>query len=311
MTTLAAQLDAYIARMESIQQSPVHLRGLRFTVRRTLRWLEGNRGITQPNQLTAVDLDGWFRHVTTRRTRKGVPLKLTSVSKQFQCDRAFLIWMEKNGVLPEGLHEALPSVKIPDLLPTSILDHTKMVRVLDRVGSQTAEDHQLRAMLEILYSSGVRISELLSLNIDAVDLDHGLMRVTGKGAKERVVPIGKTARARLESYLRGVRPLLQRQPGQTALWLNRWGARLPYHTFRRQLAAHVEDVGLKTHVTAHTFRRSCATELIRGNANLWIVKDLLGHETVESLRPYIRMTIVDLKKTHKKCHPRERDRDAH
>lgn len=85
---------------------------------------------------------------------------------------------------------------------------------------------------------------------------------------------------------------------------------MPYHTFRRELLASVADSGLKQPVTAHTFRRSCATELIRAGANLWHVKDLLGHESIETLNHYVKLTIVDLKETHKKCHPRERDRDA-
>lgn len=78
------------------------------------------------------------------------------------------------------------------------------------------------------------------------------------------------------------------------------------HVFRRQLAELVLDAGLPVVVTAHTFRRSCATELVRGGANLWHVKDLLGHENLETLKHYTRLTIVDLKKTHARCHPRER-----
>lgn len=97
-----------------------------------------------------------------------------------------------------------------------------------------------------------------------------------------------------------------RDPAERAIWLGRDGHRLAYHVFRRQLVELVQDAGLPVVVTAHTFRRSCATELVRGGANLWHVKDLLGHENLETLKHYTRLTIVDLKKTHARCHPRER-----
>ena len=310
MKTIFDRLDDYLAHTESIQQSVLHRRILGFNIRRTLRWLETTHGVVRAEQITPQHLDGWFRHISARRTRKGLPLKITSVSKQLQCDRVFVQWMEKTGVVPVGLHEALPSVKVPDLLPTSVLDHTKMVRLLDGLEKLTPEGHRRKAMLETLYSSGIRIAELLTMNTDSIDLDKSLARVMGKGSKESVVPIGATARRLVENYLKGIRPLLLREPGEMALWLDRFGERMPYHTFRRDLLAGVAESGLKQPITAHTFRRSCATELIRSGASLWHVKDLLGHSSVETLKHYVRLTIVDLKKTHAKCHPRERDRDG-
>lgn len=128
----------------------------------------------------------------------------------------------------------------------------------------------------------------------------------GKGDKWRIVPLGRTAVRLLEGDLKGIRPLRLREPGERAIWLGRTGRRLAYHVFRRQLAELVGDAGLPVVVTAHTFRRSCATELVRGGANLWHVKDLLGHENLETLKHCTLLTIVDLKMTHARCHPRER-----
>ena len=310
MKTLLERLDDYLAHAESLLQSPVHRRVFRFNILRTLRWLEDTHGVVRAEQLTPTHLDGWVRHVTTRRTRKGLPLKITSVAKQIQTDRVFVMWLEKIGAAPVGLHAVFPRLKIPFLLPVSVLEHDTMARLLDRIERHTPAGHRHRAMLEVMYSSGVRVAELLGMDIDSVDLRNGLVRVKGKGSKERIVPIGVTARRLLESYLKGIRPLLQHQPGQTALWLNRSGERMPYHTFRRDLQQSLDEADIKTPVTAHTFRRSCATELIRSGANLWHVKDLLGHENVETLNHYVRLTITDLKKTHHRCHPRERDHGA-
>ena len=158
----------------------------------------------------------------------------------------------------------------------------------------------------MLYSTGIRVSELLGLNVRDVDLDNATAVVLGKGNKQRVVPIGKTALRLLESYLKAVRPFLLKKSDEQALFLNHAGERMPYHTVRRIVQRQAEAAGLEIKVTPHTFRRSCTTELIRGGANLYHVKEILGHENLETLKHYTKLTIEDLKKTHAKCHPRER-----
>jgi site-specific recombinase XerD len=161
-------------------------------------------------------------------------------------------------------------------------------------------------MLELLYSTGLRARELLGLDVADVDLRSATARVLGKGEKERVAPIGRTALRLLESYLKGVRPFLLRNPREPALFLNRRGRRLAYDDLLRLVHRHAARVGAAVTVTPHTFRRSCATEMIRGGANLYHVKDLLGHETLDTLRHYARLNVEDLRKTLARCHPRER-----
>jgi site-specific recombinase XerD len=165
-------------------------------------------------------------------------------------------------------------------------------------------------MLELLYSTGLRVSEMLGLNITDVDFTHATAIVLGKGNKQRVVPIGKTALRLTQSYLKAVRPFLVRDHGQVALFLDRFGKPMPYATFLRRVHRYTAQAGLDINVTPHTFRRSCTTELIRGGANLYHVKELLGHETLDTLKHYAKLTINDLKATHHKCHPRERGTDT-
>jgi site-specific recombinase XerD len=108
---------------------------------------------------------------------------------------------------------------------------------------------------------------------------------------------------RLETYVRGVRPLLLRNPKEEALWLNKRGGRLSYDRLLAMLHQQVpKDTGKK--ITWYTFRRSCATELARAGANPWAIKELLGHDHIETLRHYVHLTIEDLKKAHDRCHPR-------
>ena len=129
----------------------------------------------------------------------------------------------------------------------------------------------------------------------------------GKYSKERIVPIGKTALKHLETYIIAVRPYLLCNTGEEAIFLNKKGGRLHYEQVRCLLHSYAAQAGLDAIVTPHTFRRSCATEMLREGANIYHVKQLLGHETLNTLKHYAKLTITDLQKTHAKCHPRERD----
>ncbi len=128
----------------------------------------------------------------------------------------------------------------------------------------------------------------------------------GKGDKQRVVPVGKTALRFLETYMVGIRPFLIKDKAEKALFVSVEGNRLSYGTYNTTIKRLAEKSGVDAYVTSHTFRRSCTTELIRGDANMYHVKELLGHESLDTLKHYARLTITDLKKTHARCHPRER-----
>jgi site-specific recombinase XerD len=306
LKSLSDYLQAYLAHERTINHSPYYVRDLRSNERRLLVWLEQMHGLTRPENLTSQHLEAWTRHVSARRTAAGLPLKPNSLIKQYDCDRAFLTWLVRKGALPADFVQVLPRIKLNQRLPTSVLTHRQMMKLLRTANGTTPEANQLLAMLEFLYSSGVRVAELLGLDLSHVDIRNKQAVVLGKGSKERMVAIGVAAAGATETYLKAFRPLMLRDPSLQALWLDRQGGRMPYHTFRRQLLEVAKRAVLPVHVTAHTFRRSFTTELIRNGANLWHVKEALGHESVETLTPYIKLTIPDLKKTLARCHPRER-----
>lgn len=304
--TLADLAAAYQAHRESLRLSPFLLRVTRYHLQNFADWLENTYQIRTADRLQSQHLENWQKHWASRRTRRGLPLKPKSLNKQVESLRGFLKYLAGHGLILQALVDKLQYVKEPRLLPSSVLDHAQVKIVLKAVDTTHAEGCRDRAILELLYSSGVRARELVGLNVQDVHLDNATALVMGKGQKQRVVPIGKTALRQLESYIKAVRPFLVRDPGETALFVNHRGERLLYHTLLRLVHRQTAGQGLEVNVTPHTFRRSCTTELIRGGANLYHVKELLGHETLETLRHYTRLTIEDLKKTHAKCHPRER-----
>lgn len=308
MKPLPEHLDGFLAWSRAGNDSPDTLRMLRHGGRRLLAWLNQQYGTSRADQVTSQHLEAWGRHEGSRLARNGLPLKPHSVAKQFSTDRSFIRWLEKEGLVPPGLHLAIPMIKVPKLLPTSVLAHRQAARVLGKVDLSSPEGIQFHAMLEVLYGAGLRVRELLSLSTTSIDLDTGLVRVMGKGSQERAVPVGQSAVQKVKSFLVAVRPMLLRDVGNRALWLDRFGNQMPKHTFRRLLIALVSDIKLPVHVTPYTFRRTFATELIIHGANPYAVAKLLGHENMDSIDHYVKLAATELKKTHRRYHPRERDR---
>ena len=307
MKLLTDHLADSLDYQRSLRRSPVFLRVLRFHTLHWLAWLTKTQAVNTADQLRGAHLEAWLKHLSSRRTAQGRPLKPSAINKYIECSRGLLSYLVQRGLAPKALLDVLQYVKQPRHLPTSVLAHAQMRRALSGIDTSNALGFRDRTILELLYTSGLRAAELLGLELPHVDLSNGTALVTGKGDKQRVVPIGQTALRLLESYVRGVRPFLLKDPSEQALWLNAYGGRLQYQTLLRQVHRRLDRLNLPAVVTPHTFRRSCTTELVRGGANLWHVKDLLGHESLNTLEPYTKLTIVDLKKTHARCHPRERD----
>ena len=300
-------MEQYLRHLESLRYSPQTLRKTRGVLRGFIEWLGRGPGVARVERLRAQHLKRWHTYVSSERTVQGRPLKAASVNRHLVAVRGWLESLARDGHVHPRLVENLPYVKEPHLLPGSVLSHAQMRKLLASISTDSPEGYRNRAMLEVLYSSGVRVGELLGLDTGDVDLRGGTMRVTGKGGKERVVPIGRTARKALKSYVTAVRPFMTASAGEKALFVSRDGRRLGYLVFWRFVHAAATRTGIDVNVTPHTFRRSCATELIRGGANMYHVKELLGHEKLDTLKHYARLTITDLRKTHAKCHPRERD----
>lgn len=306
MKTLADLLETYTDHLRAVGMSANTVRGSVYNVRSFLRWLSVHHQIHTADRLRRSMCDDWQKHLSAWRTTKGRPLKPRSINKQVECVRGFLKHLVRQGYVQAALVESLQYVKEPKTLPTSVLTHAQVKKLLGVIDTGSPEGYRDRTMLEVLYSTGIRVGELMGLNVEDVDYHNRTMIVTGKGDKQRVVPVGKTALRYLESYTKAVRSFLLRDCGEKALFLDHNGHRLKHYIVARRLARYADRARLDVHVTPHTFRRSCTTELIRSGANLYHVKELLGHESLDTVRHYAKLTIADLKETHAKCHPRER-----
>ena len=307
MKTLYELLDEYIEHIRSLNYS--RTRQFFLESKAFLDFVENHYKAVTADQLRNAHLFSWQKHLDEHRTAKSLPLKAASINKRIRCLRSFLRHLVLKGYILKNLLEAISNVKEPSMLPLGVFTHAKIRRVLSKMDISTTEGRRDRAMLELMYSSGIRAGEVQNLNLESFDPENETVTVFGKNRKERVVPVGKTALRHLETYIKGVRPFLEKDRKERAFFLNTRGGRLMYWRILAVVHKYCDKEDMGTKVTPHTFRRSCTTELIRGNANLYHVKELLGHEALDTLTPYIKLTITDLKKTHAKCHPREKDKN--
>jgi integrase/recombinase XerD len=243
--------------------------------------------------------------VNARGRRDGSP----TVNLHLEGMRDFLGRLVRKGVLPAGLLECLKLIRTPKRLPKGALSHKEMLKILDRIPGDTPIHLRDRAVLEVLYSTGLRRQELVTVNVIDVDLDAGFLRVEeGKGGKGRVVPLGRVAGERIERYLRAARPALVGRKGDPGrLFLSKSGRPLNGNSIREIVLRWAKAAGIEKEVSPHTFRRSCATGMIRNRANPAHVKDLLGHDDFRSLDAYVRLEIQDLKDAHRRFNPREQN----
>jgi integrase/recombinase XerD len=187
-----------------------------------------------------------------------------------------------------------------------VLNRDEMERLLHAPQTRTHFGLRDRAMLEVLYAAGLRVSELVGLRLPDVNMEVGYVRCRGKGAKERVVPIGREAQRWLGRYLASARPRLARGHSSPALFLNHLGRPLTRQGVWKLLRTHAGSAGIGRRVTPHTFRHSFATHLLERGADLRAVQMMLGHADISTTQIYTHVSRGRLKEVYDRCHPRAR-----
>lgn len=161
-----------------------------------------------------------------------------------------------------------------------------------------------KAVMELLYATGIRVGELVGLNCCDVDIESGIITVFGKGAKERIVPFGKQAAASMERYLKYSRPHLKPSSEEKAFFLNKNGTRLSDRSVRRLLEKYIKKTSINKHISPHTLRHTFATHMLNAGADLRTVQELLGHTNISTTQVYTHVTKERIKEVYSNCHPR-------
>ncbi len=236
--------------------------------------------------------------VSLRRRR----LAPTTVARRLAALRGFYRFLLRERHVASDPTEDVSSPRRGEELPR-VLSSEEVARLLAQPDPRTPEGLRDRALLELLYSSGLRVSELVGLDVGDVDLESELVRVLGKGSKERVVPVGSYAVRTLQAYLTLGRPRLARR--SAALFVSRLGRRLSRQWVWRCLRRYARAAGISRPVTPHMLRHSFATHLLEGGADLRSVQELLGHASIATTQVYTHVARQHLRQAFDRAHPRD------
>ena len=309
-------LARFLRALAARDASPHTLRAYRTALTAYVAWL-AERGVDwrRPSRL---DMRAYVAHLVEGRTRRTVAHRLAAI-------RSFHHWASREGLAPGDPWSAIATPRLPRRLP-AVVDIAGIERLIDAAGETapgaaraTAVALALRdrAIVEMAYAAGLRISELAAATLGSVDLRRGEVRVWGKGRKERVALLGGPARVAVRAYLDTGRPaLLARRahgggqvPGEAAIFLNSRGGPLGVRGLRYRLDLHRRQAGLPDDVTPHTLRHSFATHLLDGGADLRVVQELLGHESLATTQVYTHVSPARLRSAYRSAHPRASRRE--
>ncbi len=233
----------------------------------------------------------------------GRPASAATVRRRSACLRSFYRHLRREGVRESDPTAAIAAPKRPAKLP-DVLSRDEVRELLAQPAGTDPAGLRDRALLETLYASGLRASEVTSLELSDLDLEAGVLRARGKGSKERLVPVGRAARAALRAYLERGRPKLAGQSASSQVFLNGRGAPLSRQGLHGIVTRHARATGLGGRLTPHTLRHTFATHLLAGGCDLRSLQEMLGHADVSTTQIYTHLTTGRLKEVYFSAHPR-------
>ena len=228
----------------------------------------------------------------------------TTVARKVAAAKSFFSFMVVEGNIKDNPTLNVTSPRVGKSLPKAISYSQAMLLLEQPAKLATPEAKRDGAILELLYASGMRVSELVSLNLGDINVDDGDVRCFGKGHKERIIPIAHRAAVTVKKYLQEARPRLAHDDAEMALFLNARGERLTRQGLWQILKGYAELAGLDKEITPHTLRHSFATHMLSGGADLRSVQELLGHANISTTQVYTHITTEHVRRIYERSHPR-------
>jgi len=251
-----------------------------------------------PDEVSYLDVRAYLASLHRRNAKSSVARKLSAL-------RSFFAYLVRQGVIHQNPAEMVAAPKMAQKIP-EVLPVDEAFRLMHGPRADAALGCRDLAMLEVLYSSGLRVGELTALNLDSIDAELGIVRVIGKGDKERVVPVGSKALEAVGAYLGRRGELLGGKEEHGALFLNSRGGRLTPRSVARLLTRYVRHCQLPRRVSPHSLRHTFATHLLDAGADLRAVQEMLGHASLSTTQRYTHLTVDKLMAVYDRAHPRSR-----
>jgi integrase/recombinase XerD len=255
---------------------------------------------------TGADLSDFLAELAQGNGAQGngrAPCSTATIHRKAACLRSFYRHLRREELVEDDPAARLEAPRRGKKLP-EVLSYAEVQKLLAQPRGDEPTAIRDRALLEVMYASGLRASEAISLDVRDIDLEHGVLRAQGKGSKERVVPVGAKAVAAVRAYLRSGRPRLLRSADESKLFLNFRGGPLTRQGLYKIVLRHAESAGLKGKMSPHTLRHSFATHLLAGGCDLRSVQEMLGHADLSTTQLYTHLSGEELKEIYFKAHPR-------
>ncbi|MBI2213392.1 MAG: tyrosine recombinase XerC [Acidobacteria bacterium] len=249
--------------------------------------------------LSSIDhlaIRAWLAHLARRK------LARSSIARHLSALRTFFRFLVREGIVATNPARGIATPKKEKYLP-AVLQPADIAILLEQPDVETPLGARDRAWLELLYASGIRVSELVGIDLDDIDLRQRLLKVRGKGSKERIVPFGRKAEAAIGVWMKVRLSLLTPDSDEDALLLNHRGGRITARSIRRSLARYVRGAALAAGVSPHTLRHSFATHLLNAGADLRSIQELLGHVSLSTTQKYTHLADWQLIEVYRKSHP--------
>jgi integrase/recombinase XerD len=308
LTRLLAEHDDWLSVERGL--APNSLAAYRRDLRRYVAFLRA-RGETDPAQIGEATVNAYVDHLASLVDDDGRRLLApASIARGVVAVRSFHRFCVREGLLDRDPSEDVGAPPVPQGIPKA-LDVEEVELLLTAVTGDEPLAQRDRALLELLYGTGIRISEAVGLSLADIDLEDATVRVLGKGGKERVVPIGRVAHAALTAYMRDGRlalrkPRPKRPSDADALVLNARGGRISRQSCWQIVRRAGDRVGLGERLSPHVLRHSCATHMLEGGADLRVVQELLGHASISTTQVYTKVSPRRLRTVYDAAHPRAR-----
>lgn len=265
-------------------------------VKRYIDYLVKYRNIKDPKDITVDDIRGFLSTLKSKNYENSSIHRILTAVRSFH---RFLFLEKYTNTNPSNL---IDSPKLEKKLP-KILSIKEVNSLIDTIDVSDYINYRDKAMIELAYSCGLRVSELVSLKLEDLHLDLGFIKVLGKGRKERIIPIGQLAIDAINNYLKLCRPILLKKP-TNALFLNKRGLELTRQTFNEILKKHIGQTDILKKVSPHTLRHSFASHLLQEGSDLRMIQELLGHENITTTEIYTHVSNEKLKQVYIAAHPR-------
>jgi integrase/recombinase XerD len=303
--TLAGEAERYLQHLAVRNYTSDTIEGRRDALKVFLHWAR-ERDLCDPAEITKPMLESYQRHLWRYRKANGKPLGISTQRGRLGTLKDYFAWLTRRNSIPANPASELEMPRPEKRLPVEALGLDQMRAVLAVPDVRDLLGIRDRAILEVLYSTGIRRSELTALELTDLNPERRTLQIRqGKGHKDRIVPVGERALSWTARYLEAVRPRLVLDNAQRALFLTGYGEPFNPDVVSRMVTRYIDRAGIGRSGSCHLIRRTCATHMLENGADIRFIQQLLGHEKLETTSIYTETSIEALKAVHARTHPAE------